>query len=210
VATALVVAALAALPAAARPPGVGSSFYVVDPDPRMCPSPLCGGYWVALANHRRTRCSDGALRARCYVARAVDERRHPLARAIPAGSLARAGVEPWRFEGLGELGMLVVARAFEPVGGAKPTGHYYRLVDTRIRCIREPCFSMRAAALNGSSRSPISGLVLSTLGEQRDLEERVLTELGTRNGVLVRGRIVVNPSGGRELHAARFYLRSER
>jgi hypothetical protein len=40
---------------------------VVEPDLRKCVTPLCGGYWVALANHARTVCHDGALRPRCYM-----------------------------------------------------------------------------------------------------------------------------------------------
>ena len=36
--------------------------YIVRADPRLCPSPLCGGYWVALANGARTRCADGVAR----------------------------------------------------------------------------------------------------------------------------------------------------
>ena len=194
---------LVAVPAAGSSLRTGSSFYVVEPDPRMCPSPLCGGYWVSLANHASTRCADGMLRARCYAARAEDAVGIPVS-AIPDQALVRGRLEPDR----DDLGLLVVARLFEPAGKAKPTGRYFRLVDTGIRCVREPCFSMRASLLNSSTSTLISGVVLSTLGHQRNLEERVLAELGARNGVLVRGRVVVNPIGGRELHASRFYLRS--
>jgi len=197
------VAAFVANLAAGSPASVGSSFYVVEPDPRMCPSPLCGGYWVSLANHARTRCADGMLRPRCYAARAANTVGAPVS-AIFDQALVRGRLEPDR----DDLGLLVVARVFEPAGKAKPTGRYFRLVDTGIRCVREPCFSMRASLLNSSTSTLISGVVLSTLGHQRNLEERVLAELGARNGVLVRGRVVVNPIGGRELHASRFYLRS--
>jgi hypothetical protein len=197
------VAAFVANLAAGSPASAGSSFYVVEPDPRMCPSPLCGGYWVSLANHARTRCADGMLHPRCYAARAADTVGAPVS-AIPDQALVRGRLEPDR----DDLGLLVVARLFEPAGKAKPTGRYFRLVDTGIRCVREPCFSMRASLLNSSTSTLISGVVLSTLGHQRNLEERVLAELGARNGVLVRGRVVVNPIGGRELHASRFYLRS--
>ena len=58
--------ALSAGAASAKP----SAHYVVRVDPRLCPSPLCGGYWVSLANRHRTRCHDGVRRARCYVASA--------------------------------------------------------------------------------------------------------------------------------------------
>lgn len=182
-----------------------ASFYVVRQDPRLCPSPLCGGYWVSLANHASTRCADGTLRPRCYAARAEDTVGVPVS-ALPDQALVRGRLEPGR----DDLGLLVLARLLEPTGKAKPAGRYYRLVDTGIRCVRAPCFSMRASLLNRSTRASISGLVLNTLGQQHDLEERVLGELATRNGVLVRGRVFVNPIGGRELHASRFYLRSAR
>lgn len=200
-------ATLVALPAAAGPPRVGSSFYVVRADPRLCPSPLCGGYWAALANAERTRCPDGALRARCYVARAVDEQRHPLDAAVPDGSLVRAEIEPWSFEGVGELGVLVVARAFAPVGRGAPAGRYVRVVDTGIRCVRAPCFSLRASPLNRIERTELSGIDLGAAPV--DARDRVEAALGTKTGVLARGRIVPSGDGGRVLRATRFYLASE-
>lgn len=193
--------------ATANPPQVGSSFYVVRPDPRLCPSPLCGGYWVALANRARTRCHDGLLRPRCYVARAVDEDRHPLTATLPDGALARAAIESGAFEGLGQLGVLVVADVYAPAGGAPPSGRFVRLVDTGIRCIRAPCFSIRAAWLNRSSRTTLSGL--ESLGVVSEwLVFRVETALATKNGVLAQGRIVATIDGGREFQATRFFLRS--
>lgn len=182
--------------------------YVAQQDPRLCPSPLCGGYWVQLANRARTRCSDGALRARCYAARAVDEERQPLGTAVPQGALVRADLEPWRFEGLGELGALVVARAFTPVGGEASSGRYFRVVDRGIRCVRAPCFSLRASVLNGDERIALSGIGLSAAPV--GTRERIEVALGTKDGVLARGRIVRVQDGGRVLRATRFFLPSER
>ncbi|MEP7224495.1 MAG: DUF6748 domain-containing protein, partial [Actinomycetota bacterium] len=76
------VAALPAGNAEAKP----AQEYVVYTDPRLCPSPLCGGYWVALANHSRTRCPDRRYRPRCYVASAW-----PASRTIYHGALVRGG-----------------------------------------------------------------------------------------------------------------------
>ena len=186
---------------------MGASIYVVTPDPRLCPSPRCGGYWVQLANRSRTRCSDGVLRARCYVARGVDEQRHPLADGIPEGSLARALIEPWSFEGLGELGVLVAARVFPPVGRHVAKGRYFRVVDRGIRCVRAPCFSLRAIVLNRGETSTLSGIDLGAA----PVSERAKIEaaLGTKNGVLAQGRIAATGDGGRVLRATRFYLSSD-
>ena len=44
---------------------------------RLCPSPRCGGYWVAIANGRADTLLRRARRTRCYVARAVDRTETP-------------------------------------------------------------------------------------------------------------------------------------
>lgn len=187
-------------PVAGRPSGAGQGHYVVRPDPRLCPSPLCGGYWVALANHARTRCVDGLLHPRCYVARAEGGQGRP----IPAEALVSGTVAPGR----DDLGVLVVARVFAPVGRASSSGRYYRLVDTGIRCVRAPCFSLRAAQLNRPSRGTVSGVDLGAV----PVESRAGIEaaLGSEQGVLAQGRIVPGSDGGRDFRATRFYVASRR
>src|SRR6476659_3510487 len=88
----VLLAAVAAAGAGAAQPTPRSVLYTAQGDPRMCPSPLCGGYWVALANGARTRCGDGTRQARCYVARAVDRNRRALS-SLPAGALLRGAIE---------------------------------------------------------------------------------------------------------------------
>ena len=87
----LLAAGIAVSGAAARTPPTGTAMFLVEHDPRLCPSPLCGGYWVSLANGVRTRCGNGQPQTRCYAARAVDRYGRPYADEIPGG-LARA----WR------------------------------------------------------------------------------------------------------------------
>jgi hypothetical protein len=178
-------------------------FYVVRPDPRMCPSPLCGGYWVSLANRARTRCADDLLRPRCYVARAADERGQPLPSAVPAEALVRGAVGP----GSDDLGVLVTARVFSPVGRAAPAGRYYRLADNGIRCVRAPCFSLRASLLNRSSSTTVSGIDLGTA--PIETRSRIEAALGSKQGILARGRIVPTSNGGRGFQTTRFFLASE-
>ncbi len=191
-------------------PPVGTAVYTVRVDQRLCPSPLCGGYWVALANSARTRCADGTARASCYVAKTVNEDRHPPEGSVPDGALVRGDLDTFEFDGAGKLGALVVATVYTPEGKGSESGRYYRLVDTGSRCVRAPCFSTRASRLNSANKTTISGLVLTTLRYDEELEERVLAALATRNGVLARGRIRPTPDGGRVFHASRFYLRSQR
>lgn len=195
-----------AQPATSGPPPVGSSFYTVRPDPRLCPSPRCGGYWVALANRAQTRCSDGVLRPRCYVARIVGEDRHPLESGVPSDALVRADLEPWSFEGFGELGVLVVAAVWESAG-QEIAGSVYRVKDLGVRCIRAPCFSLRAARLNTSLRTTLSGLELRLAFLTADQGARAEVALTTTNGLFASGRIVQTTGGGRVLRAWRVYLR---
>src|SRR5262245_387346 len=43
-------------------------YVTIARDPRLCPSPLCGGFWVTSVNQSSTVCADGSQAARCYVA----------------------------------------------------------------------------------------------------------------------------------------------
>jgi Domain of unknown function (DUF6748) len=206
----LAVAVAGSASAAGSQSPVGQSIYVARPDPRACPSPLCGGYWVARANDARTRCHDGLLRPRCYVTAAVDVDRHPLEAGIPNGALVRAEIAPRANEGFGELGELVVADVRAPVGkGVK--GTYYRARDLGIRCVRAPCFHLRAARLNRSSRTIVSSLDLASI-VRPSARERVRAEaaLSISPGLWLLGSVIETSQGGRILLASRFYLGSER
>jgi hypothetical protein len=208
----LVVIAVAAMGAfvgsAPSQPAMATAIYTVNADPRLCPSPLCGGYWVALANSARTRCADGVHRARCYVAKTVDEDRHPLEVSVPDGALARATLDSFEFEGLGELGVLAVAIVYVPAGRAPVSGRFYRIVDTGIRCIRAPCFSYRATRVNGKTRTTLSGVDLGAAQATPGEVARAQAALLTKNGLLARGRFVRSADGGRVFRASRLYLRA--
>jgi hypothetical protein len=197
-------AALLALPAAGGPASVGSAQYVVRADPRLCPSPLCGGYWVALANHSRTLCTDERFRPRCYVATAVDEEQHPVTGLWDA-ALVRGELEPWTFEGFGELGALVVGTIRVPAGpGAR--GVYFRVRDLGIRCVRAPCYSLRTVRLNTWTRGAVSGLDLGSARLDRAQRERAQRELTSASGLLLLGTVERRADGSRVLRASRVYL----
>jgi hypothetical protein len=191
--------------ASAAPPDVGTSRYLVRHDPRLCPSPLCGGSWVALANRDRTRCHDGVLRGRCYVARTVDAERHPLDASVPQGGLARATIEAWDFDGLGRLGVLVVADVRAPAGRA-PSGHVYRLRDNRRRCVRAPCFWIGATLANTGTRTTLSGLDLRRAGLTDAQRAAAESALASPAALYAAGRIVRAPNGGRDLRATGVFL----
>jgi hypothetical protein len=204
----LVVAVGLLAASASAQPAARTAIYTVRVDPRLCPSPLCGGYWVALANGARTRCADGTTHARCYVAKAVNERRHPLETSIPDGALARASLDTFELDGVGSLGVLVVDVIYAPAGTAAVSGGYYRVVDTGIRCVRAPCFSLRATQVNGSTRTLLSGVDLEAAGASASETTRARAALSTKSGLLARGRFSRSADGGRVFRATRLYLRA--
>jgi hypothetical protein len=203
----LAVAGIAASSSVARTPPSGTAMFLLQHDPRLCPSPLCGGSWVALANGVRTRCGNGQQQARCYVGHTVDRTGRPLAGDIPEGALVRGAIELGQKLGDRVLDRLRVWAVYEPVGTAAVSGGFYRVVDTGIRCIRAPCFSYRAGQVNGSSHVTASEIDLEASGATATEIERARSALRTKDGLYARGRFATTSDGGRAFRALRFYLR---
>ena len=203
----LVIAGISVASSAARQPPTGTAVYVARHDPRLCPSPRCGGYWVAIANGARTRCSDGLRHVHCYVARAVDAKGRTLGGDISEGALVRGAIDAWR-SAFDDLDELVVAAVYAPAGTASVGGGYYRVIDTGIRCIRAPCFSYRATQVNGSTGTAVSSLDLDASGATPTEVDRAHAALRSKNGLYARGRFAPTPDGGRVFRALRLYLRA--
>ena len=180
----------------------GTAMYVVRHDPRLCPSPMCGGYWVALANGARTRCLDGLRRPRCYVARAFDVKRGPVG-DIPEKWLVRGEIEA----GADKFGVLLVSAMYAPAGKATVSGGFYRVFDNGVRCVRPPCFSTTVSQVNGSTRTTVSDLDLAASGANPAEIRRAQWEIATTAGLYARGRFAKSPDGGRVFRAFRLYLR---
>jgi hypothetical protein len=207
----LLVAAVAALvvlsgtrasPGAAQQPD-RDAFYVVRQDPRLCPSPRCGGYWVALANRDVTPCTGGELRSRCYVSSAVGRDGNAIPR-IPEGALVRGSVDERSIDGV-TLRVLVVSALRAPSGKTATTAPRYRVRDTGIRCVKAPCFFMRAWRLSTMKVVTVSELDLGAAHltpTQRIASESALQ----KGGLFVAGRIVRASDGGRSLRASTVYL----
>ena len=198
----VLLAGVAVAPAARQPPS-GTAMFVVRADPRLCPSPRCGGYWVALANAARTRCPDGMRHPRCYVARSVGAGGQPLA-GIAEQALVRGAID----DGRDDFGVLVATAMYAPAGKAAVSGGYYRVVDTGIVCVRAPCFSYRATQVNGSTRTTMSGVDLEASGAAPVEVARARSALRTKNGLHARGRFARSDDGGTVFRALRLYLRA--
>jgi hypothetical protein len=204
----VVVAGFGAAEAPARTPSAGTAMFVVLEDARLCPSPLCGGYWVALANGVRTRCADDAERARCYATAAADRTGRRLARSIPDGALARGALVTGPTIAGAELGRVRVWALYSPAGSAAVAGGYYRVRDTGIRCVRAPCFSYRAAGVNSAMSVTASGVDLAASGASEDALARGQAALRTKDGLYARGTFAPSAGGGRVFRALRLYLRA--
>lgn len=189
--------------AVARQPPTGTAMYVVRHDPRLCPSPLCGGYWVAIANGARTRCVDGLRHPRCYVAEAARANGDPVGR-IAEEALVRGAMDLGR----DDLGELVVSAVYAPAGRAPVRGGYYRVRDTGIRCVRAPCFSYRVTQVNGSTRTTVSGVDISAARVTASELDRADAALQTRDGLYARGLFVRGDEGERVFRATRLFLRT--
>jgi hypothetical protein len=198
------------MPATAGAPSVtAQGIYVARPDPRACPSPMCGGYWVSLANHARTPCHDGLLRPRCYVAVAASAlTRQSLKAGLTGNALARGSIGSWKLEGFGDLGAIFVADVWSPVGHAPASGDFFDLRDTGIRCIRAPCFSFRARRLNRSAGTTVSGVHLGPARASPETLSRAEAALKTQDGLFAAGSVTATPDGGRTFRATQVYLRS--
>lgn len=210
-------------PASSDPPGSVSSYYLARADPRLCPSPMCGGLWINLVNKSATRCGDGAARRECYVAEAdlsglsVDEKgRVQLQRLITEGrALARGRLLRGRIDGFPELDILVVSEVWTASSSqTRARGLFHRLRDNGVRCITTPCFSIHAAVLNVGRHLNVSNVNLASTGAPAWERRAALAQIA-RPGLIAAGRVVRTPNAGpagdgRTFVATQFYARAAR
>jgi hypothetical protein len=201
------VIALGCAVAASGAPRPAAALYLVRPDPRMCPSPLCGGWWVRQVNHAVTTCGDASRSRECYVARAdgIPE----TLRGTRAGTLlVRGRVLPATAGGFSRL---VVLAAWRPAGESAPAGTTFRVVDNGVRCVTAPCFSLTAAVLETTRSVTLSDLDLDPVGAGPGDLRRARAAV-TQGGLIVTGRVRTvadaGPAGaGRVLVATEVWLR---
>lgn len=195
----------------------GGPYVITRADPRLCPSPMCGGIWVQAVNTGSTTCGDGARKEACYAASAdlsrlrVNEKgRVLLQQAITQGrAVARGRLVRGLVEGFPDLDTLVVSevwRASSSVNRAR--GVFHRLRDNGVRCVKAPCFSITAAVLNSSRSRTVSDVELSRTGTPAAERRRALARLAAP-GLIAAGRIVRAQEGGRAFVATQFYVRAQ-
>lgn len=122
---------------------------------------------------------------------------------IPEAALVRGAMDLGR----DDLGELTALATYAPAGTAPLGGDYYRVVDTGVRCVRAPCFSYRAAQVNGSTRTSISGVDLGASGARAVELSRAEAALTVKDGLYASGRVRPSGDGGRVFRATRLFLR---
>lgn len=205
----LVAAALAgAGPAASDPAPSVSSYYVARADPRLCPSPMCGGIWVKRVNtEAKERYAASADLSRLgMVDKASLQRLITEGRAVARGRLVRG-----RVQGFPELDTLVVSEVWITSSRNRARGTFHRLRDRGVRCVTTPCFSVHAARLNSARHVNVSDVDLSHTGAGATDQGRALARIG-KEGLIVAGRVVIEPNAGpagrgRTYVATQFYER---
>ena len=203
-ATSVAVALSLAGSAASAGDAAGStSVYRLRADPRLCPSPQCGGFWASRVNSTLSVCLGGRQLPSCYAAevglsafpkhsRASIRSAVATGRALIGGSFAR-----YSPAGFPQLAKLVAVSAWLALGSGGKTGTVYNVVDTGVRCVRAPCFSLRATLVNGTRSFLLSDVDLSASGAPAAALERARSALA-RGGILAAGavRATAKPAAG--------------
>jgi hypothetical protein len=185
-----------------------SSFYTIRRDVRRCASPMCGGYFVKLANQSRTRCHNGRYMPECYVA----EIQSAGQQQIETGALVRGSISQRDYGRRQSFGVLRAGEVWLPSGNTQATGSYFRVRDRGIRCIAAPCETHHEARLNSTASRNIAGVDLSGAGATDKAESDANTAMTSPDGIIIAGvhTSVTGPAGrSRMLKATQFYVRAQ-
>ena len=193
------------------------SYYVVTRiDPRMCPSPICGGVYVRLVNKFRTTCADGKSATECHAPmldwsalRLTPDETIALENEFRGQRILARGTLQKVDTPFGPLAGLVVTDAWRGVTGNDPIGVFYGIRPSGIVCITYPCPELLALRLNQyRTRLELHSLDLTASGADASQLEVANAALYQGTGLLVSGsrRQISGPAGrGLEIVAREFY-----
>lgn len=189
------------------------AYFTIAPDPRLCPSPLCGGYWVTRVNRPLTVCADGSQAPRCYVATldlslaGLAPEQEATVRGATGHLLMRGFIRSKESPPFGNLGVFGGLEAW--IGHAKvvATGTFYRARSTGIVCIAYPCPTVKIALLDQEKPAQrIAGVDLRAVSAD---PADGYTQLYTPEGLVAAGDLVPvsGPAGSSsELVSSEYYL----
>lgn len=192
------------------------TYYVVTRiDPRMCPSPLCGGVYVKQVNRTRTRCADGSVANDCYVPildwsslSLSDEEIRQVEDDFRQMHLIARGELRIVDSPFGPLPGLVAMDAWRGVTGNEPISLVYGLRPSGIVCITTPCPEFDAVRLNQDKHRLIHAVDLTASGADAEQISKGLVALYQGPGLLVAGprTRIRGPAGkGIEIVVSEFY-----
>ncbi len=193
-----------------------STFYSVRQDFRRCVYPLCGGVWVSRVNRPNTRCADGTKAAECYVADTdlsslglPETQESDLQSSVRAGRvILRGKIVKKKFDGFGKLGSFKASEAWEPATSAEPSGKFFRVTNTGVRCITYPCPTFHEAKLNRRAEQDLASIDLTRVGASDEAIADAYEATTSADGILVAGTHYTEkgPAGRMPgLEAAQFY-----
>ena len=207
-------------PAPPRPlpiAGDNLGYFSVRPDLRKCASPMCGGVFVQRVNHLTTRCADGKIRPECYVAGVsletlnlpTDQEDSVQVRVKNGTVLMKGHLTVKPFSPLNTPGLFEATEVWLAATDARPSGTFFRTLDTGLVCIAAPCLSFQEYKLNSFGQNEIAGVDLSLVGAGEEQLDSAHETLRSDEGILVAGqhKVVSGPAGeASALVASQFYL----
>jgi hypothetical protein len=197
---------------------VDENFYFIwtHDDMRMCPAPECGGFYVKALNRLQTLCTDGSQAADCQVLQLdfslldMDEKEQADFQQTFTDGLGIIKGKLFQAQQNGILlPALLISEAWLAQIGKEPRrGGFFRVHDTGIQCITNPCLSVDESLLNQPMDRVIAGVDLSTSGAETDQINAGYLEMKT-GYVITTGRhkIIHGPAGfAQVLDVSEFYL----
>ncbi len=190
------------------------TYFTIAADLRLCPSPLCGGFWVTRVNQSATVCVDGALAPSCYVAdldlsrSGLSESQEASVRAAAGHLLMRGSIGAKTVPPFGILGVFEGREAWLGHDSATAAGTFYRARDTGIVCVAYPCENVQTWPLN--RRGPAALIAGVDLGAVSANPEDGYAQLDAPHGLIASGEQVAvsGPAGNSvELRGSEYFVR---
>lgn len=197
-------------------PEVSSNYYIVTmPDNRMCPSPLCGGYFVKEVNKPKTRCADGTWQPQCHAVEldasglgwsgdqlVLFSGQFGQQRALVRGKLRQTE------RGLIKADVLVVEEGWVGQALGKTVGTFYGARASGIVCVAFPCPSIHERELNFPTHLLIEDVDLAASGATEDQVAAGYEALSEGTGILAVGenQVIAGSAAAIKLVTSEFYL----
>lgn len=129
----------------------GGSFFTAEPDIAACAPPFCGGYYIKSVNKKYTRCANGRMQRKCYVADVVFKNsplRHASSFNNATPLLLQGSIEPYGDGAFSGFGKFTATAAYRSATDQTAYGRFYGLEHNGTVCITSPCFSYDEDLLN--------------------------------------------------------------